>query len=144
MSEEEKLETLKDKFLKYHLEYKDEEMLFEIIDKLQEEVEYLRKREEHLDRRRDKLEQKNEELEENNLSYQKELAKAWKENEKLKEENKKQYKQFIKDHTEVIEALKKEQEDKIRTKIKELEKTKNYIISMYAIGVLEELLGDDE
>ena len=34
--------------------------------------------------------------------------------------------------------------DKIRNKIKELEKTKNYIISMYAIGILEELLGDDE
>ena len=32
---------------------------------------------------------------------------------------------------------------KIRTKIKELEKTKNYITSMYAIGILEELLGDE-
>lgn len=37
MSEEEKLETLKNKFLKYHLEYKDEEMLFEIIGRLQKE-----------------------------------------------------------------------------------------------------------
>ena len=32
---------------------------------------------------------------------------------------------------------------KIRDKIKELEKTKNYITSMYAIGILEELLGDE-
>ena len=34
--------------------------------------------------------------------------------------------------------------DKIRTKIKELDKKRNYIHSMYTSNVLEELLGDDE
>ena len=68
MSEEEKLETLKNKFLKYHLEYEDEEMLFEIIGRLQKD---------------------NYKLDRENQLYFDKIQDLQKENEELKEDNKK-------------------------------------------------------
>jgi chromosome segregation ATPase len=116
------------------------EILLNYIDKLQKENEYLKEREEHLDRRRDKLEEKIEELEENDLSYQKELGKAWKENAELKEEIDNLIKENHK-HIDYIADMKKKHEDKIRTKIKELEGAISFDLT---IEVLKELLGDDE
>ena len=105
------------------------------------------------------------ELKENSLYYRQELEKAWKENEKLKDRieylGNEKYALYqdnislLKEkygteslHYKYIETPPVEvkgyiSEDKIKAKIKELEKTKNYIISMYAIGILEELLGDE-
>ena len=90
------------------------------------------------------LEKENETLKENNLSYQEELAKAWNKNEELK---RKTYKAYINDKGEIQFAFDNYiSKDKIRTKIEKIKKemkTENYIVSLYAIGILEELLGDE-
>ena len=127
------------------------------IDKLQKENKYLREREEYLEKRRSDIINKfqnevtdttipkdkiKEALGDKNipdemiLTYIETLAS---ENNRLEdiEDRKVQI-----EYNNVFNKGVRSVEDKIRTKIKELEKTKNYIISMYAIGILEELLGE--
>ena len=79
-------------------------------------------------------------LRENDLSYLEELAKAWEKNEELQKEVDDLIKENHK-HIDYIASMKKKHEDKIRDKIKELEGTISFDLT---IEVLKELLGDDE
>lgn len=100
---------------------------------------------EELNKNIDKLQKENEELKEE-IEIHKETENDL-EHEILRDEEEIEHKQktidkIIKELEEFYEKYDVISKDKIRTKIKELENKRNYIHSMYAINVLEELLGE--
>ena len=155
----EKYKTTKDNFIdekyaniRFDISFfKDFEILLNYIDKLQKENEELKQDNYNLDRENqlkfDKIIKENEDMREELQMYvDTDVMKLQEENKDLKKEIDNLIKENHK-HIDYIASMKKKQEDKIRTKIKELEEMEVYGVLFetavnFAIKVLKELLGE--